>query len=266
MAAIVLAVLVPASAFASAQGGWQVFSVDCPSGSCHNVCPSAECRMTRSDLTQSLTAWSVPSTTFGYEWIGVQRDSTTACQQWSAGCIVQVGYAKYSSSGHPFQCTSPADTTGGSVKILYYALLDDGTVKCFLGEAISANENHILKNARCHSSSSDWCSYLDGNEKHYYPSPGVGVTAESASVAAEFGCDMCMGSSTFIGSKWGAGTVGTYDWQVGDGTNVHTVTTSDHPVKSDHPTNCNAGAQWQINVVNPSIQWTIHWENGGVNC
>ena len=73
-------------------------------------------------------------------------------------------------------------------------------------------------------------------------------------------------TSTFIGSKWGAGTVGTYDWQVGDGTSVHTVTMSDDPIKNDHPQHCNPGAQWQMNQINTFIQWTIHWENGGVSC
>lgn len=257
------AALAPPAALANAQGGWVMSNT--------SLCPSGNCRSTRSDITRSNpTGWSVPSSTFGYEWIAAENTNASVCPYPSSapGCIVQIGYAKYSSSGAPLDCSGSNDDTGGNVEILSYAIYNNNHFYCDLGQQISAGEEHTLKVARCNNSNSDWCTYVDGNQSQLYTSPGIGSTAPELAVVGEFGCDTCQGASTFIGSEWGAGTTsGADNWQAGDNNTWNTLHNGDAG-KVNHPTNCNGGndPKWIIDNVNTSSKWTIHWENGGVAC
>lgn len=253
LAVTMLAGLTAGSALANAQGGHTVGS---------SACPSGNCRMTRATLTRSTTSWDVPSSTFGYEWIATYN-KTSACP-FFGGCIIQEGYAKYTTSGAPGGCSPPNNDTSG-VKVLYFAIYSDGTLKCDLGQYIGAGESHIMKVARCNNSNSDWCNYLDGTQEHLYVSPGVGATAPNAAILGEFGCDGCMGSTTYIGSNWGT-SASEWPWQVGDNNTANNVTQSETSLVNTSSCGSGSNSQWVINNVTVSASWTINWKNGGTSC
>jgi len=247
------------SSRAAAQGGYHVDASECPAGYC-------AIRMTRADTTRSNVTWTVPSSTFGYEWIGAQNTQATACSPPANpyGCIVQVGYAKYTPAGAPGICNVG---TGGDIKVLYYALYGNGYSQCDISDfTVGANEDHTVKVARCGGTDNNWCTYLDGALKHTYVGPtGIGATAPQAAVSGEFGCDGCMDASTYIGSYWGSSGSG-YAWQVGDGN-----TSANIPSGATHQFNtytCGSGSHssWHIDAVAPSAKWLINWSNGGTSC
>lgn len=247
----------PAAALANPQGGWRI------SGGC----PTASCRATRSDLTLSSSAWSIPSTMFGYEWIDAES-TNSACKYSGGSCLVQMGYAQYTSDGAPRNCASQgAGSTGGVVKMLYYAVQSNGQTPCDLGQVISPSETQTLKVQRCPGTGSDWCSYRNGINTQTYTSPGVGSTAQRLAVVGEFGCpgntNTCMDSSTFMASSWG----GTQPWQVGDSDSWWSVGNQVFASPIDVPSQCpnysNGDPKWVIFTPNPLQTWSIRWENGG---
>lgn len=256
LAALSCAVLIPASAFATnAQGGHYVSASDCPQGLCNF-------RMTQATLQRSGTAWTVPSSTAGYEWIGVSRTSGNGCDTngFAGGCIVQTGYGKFDSGGaSALGC--PTDT-GGDVKVIDYWIDGSGNRTCTVGNIISSGGTHTLKVSRC--GSGDWCVYNDGTQERDWSNTGIGVTAPLASAIAEFTCFGCMNSGTSISTNFGTSGSGS-DWLIGDnvGTTIH-VKQAD--VNRVHVEGCSSASDWQIDDVSTTSSWTLAWLNHGVAC
>lgn len=254
-AAVGFAILLPSAAFANAQGAHYVLASECPVGFC-------SLRMTRADLTRSGTAWSVPSSVAGYEWVAVENSTSTACSTngWG-GCIVQTGYGKFdTTAANSLNCPS---STGGDVKVVDYWIDGNGNRTCTVGSIISSGGDHTLKVARCNSS--DWCIYKDGTLEHDWSSTGIGVTAPQADTAGEFTCNSCMTSSTYISTNFGTSGSG-YAWQVGDGTNSANVTQEYAHTTNYAPCGIGSASFWEIDNVNPNSPWTIAWQPNGTNC
>ena len=254
-ATALMAAIVPALASATSQGGYIVSSSACPT--------SGQCLATRADITMSSNdTWNVPSTTFGYEWIAAFK-SGSPCP--SASCIVQIGYAQTISSDPP-----PCSSTNGAVKIVSYAINSNNAHFCTVDQLVTANEQHTLKVARCNDTNSNWCTYVNGNQVGAtYTSPGIGDSAPDMSISGEFGCDTCMGSSTFIGSKWGKGSTSGWNWQTSSNNSTYSnVQSSD--VFDVTQTACSTGLghdpQFVKDPYSNTSKWSIHWENGGLSC
>jgi hypothetical protein len=247
-------------ALANAQGGWRTV-VGCPDGVC-NI------RLALADETRSTTSWTVPSSTFGYNWIDVQNTEATACNpSLHEYCIVQAGYAKFTSTAAPAACGAVG--TGGSVKIVYYAIYSNGFSRCdFSDFTVSPGDTHNIKIARCAGTSSDWCTSVDFSLKHQYVGPtGIGSTAPESAVTGEFACDSCMDATTYIGSYWGGPPASGYPWEIGDLSSPAQYVTSQYAtLKNYAPCGSGSHSSWHIETVNTSQKWLINWSNGGTAC